>query len=106
MSPQVSVDVRDGAASFEHSTHISTGPISINCSVNYWAHDSRLELWGHSRHDSEALLQAGVPEELDLQAELQMQGEPRSRVQHPLGPDLVPALTQAGLAGSGLWEWP
>nr|XP_042139246.1 uncharacterized protein LOC107402064 [Peromyscus maniculatus bairdii] len=69
----VSMDVCDGAASFEHSTHISTGPISINCSVNYWAHDSRLELWGHSRHDSEALLQAGVPEELDLQAELQMQ---------------------------------
>ncbi|KAL6060180.1 hypothetical protein STEG23_004069, partial [Scotinomys teguina] len=70
---QVSVDVRDGAASFEHSTHISTGPISINCSVNYWAHEGRLELWGHSQHDSEALVQAGVPEEADLQAELQMQ---------------------------------
>lgn len=36
---------------FGHSTHIPTG-----CSVNYWAHVGRLELWGHSQHDSEALL--------------------------------------------------
>ncbi|XP_035292880.1 uncharacterized protein LOC103163831 isoform X1 [Cricetulus griseus] len=70
---QVSVDIRDGAASFEHSTYISTGPLSINCSVNYWAHEGRLELWGHSQHDSEVLLKAGLPDEANLQAELQIQ---------------------------------
>ncbi|KAL1780102.1 hypothetical protein HispidOSU_027598 [Sigmodon hispidus] len=50
-----------------------TGPTSINCSINYWAQDGHLELWGHSRHDSEDLLQAGVPDEAELRAELQIQ---------------------------------
>ncbi|XP_051024048.1 uncharacterized protein LOC127208599 [Acomys russatus] len=69
---QVSVDIHHGASSVEYSTRISTGPVAINYSVNYWAHQGRLELWGHSQHNSEALLQAGIPGEADLQAELQM----------------------------------
>lgn len=69
---QVSVDVHDGAASFEHSIPISAGPTSINYSVSYWAHEGHLELWGHGQHNSEALLQAGVPGEADLQAEFRM----------------------------------
>lgn len=93
MSLQVSVDVHDSAASFEHSTHISSGCISINYSVSYGLQEGHLELWGHSQHDiglgSSPARQTGVPGEANLQGELQMHDELRSRAQHPLGPHLV-----------------
>lgn len=89
VSLQVSVDVHDSAASFEHSTYISSGCISINYSVSYGLQEGHLELWGHSQHDIEVLRQTGVPGEANLQGELQMHDELRSRAQHPLGPHLV-----------------
>lgn len=95
ISLQVSVDGHHGVTSLEHSARISTGPISINYSVNYWAPEGRLELWGHSQHDSEALLQAGIPGEADLQTELQMHGEFRSGGQHLLGPGLAQPFLSA-----------
>lgn len=52
---QVSVDVYDSVASFELATLISAGPISTNYSISYCLQEGRLELWGHSQHDSEAL---------------------------------------------------
>lgn len=54
------MDVYDSVASFELSAHISVGPISINYSVSYCLQEGRLELWGHSQHNGEALRYALV----------------------------------------------
>nr|XP_023416455.1 uncharacterized protein LOC106025279 [Cavia porcellus] len=70
---EVSVDVRSSGSGLERSGHVWTGPAFLNYSLSYWYHDGNLVLSGWGQHDSDTLLQAGIPGEAHLDAELQMQ---------------------------------
>lgn len=102
MSLQVSVDVRSSGSGLERSGHVWTGPAFLNYSLSYWYHDGNLVLSGWGQHDSDTLLQAGIPGEAHLDAELQMQGEPlgcRARVPHAWARPQSQGFTQADCAG-------
>ncbi|XP_062957166.1 uncharacterized protein LOC134381001 [Cynocephalus volans] len=69
---KVSVDIHDNISSFGHSGSVSTGPMSLNCSVHCCHRDRHLELSWRGAHSIQALLRAGVPGEARLSAALQI----------------------------------